>query len=386
MIIRRKARQIKVGDVKIGGNAPISIQSMTKTDTRDAVETVRQIKKLEKIGCEIIRVAVLDIEAARAIRQIKKSIKIPLVADIHFHYRLAIEAIKAGADKIRLNPGNIKNIDEIAEVVKLAKKRKVPIRIGLNSGSVPNVIARSPAVGGTTKQSPYGEALHSQKRDCFASSPSGTSLAMTDIALGYIKLFERMDFYDIIISLKASDVLTTISAYREMARLCDYPFHLGITAAGPSGCGIIKSSVGIGTLLAEGVGDTIRVSLTAGPEDEVIAAREILRALGLKRGGIDIISCPTCGRCEVDLIKIVQKFEDILNTQYSILNTKASRPLKIAIMGCVVNGPGEAKEADIGLAAGKKSGILFKKGKMIKKIGEKDFIKVLLHELNLLTQ
>ncbi|MDD5449110.1 MAG: flavodoxin-dependent (E)-4-hydroxy-3-methylbut-2-enyl-diphosphate synthase [Candidatus Omnitrophica bacterium] len=367
MIERRKTRLVKVGDVKIGGNAPISIQSMTKTDTRDVAGTIRQIKRLERAGCDIVRVAVPDMEAARAIEAIKKKINIPLVADIHFQHSLALEAIKSGADKIRLNPGNIRRKEDIADVIRLAKKKKIPIRIGVNSGSVPNVIARREA----PKQS--------QNRDCFAS------LAMTRAALAYIKLFEDLDFRDIIISLKASDVVTTIDAYREMSGKCDYPFHLGVTAAGPLDKGIIKSSIGIGTLLSEGIGDTIRVSLTGSPEDEVASGKEILRALGLKKGGIDIISCPTCGRCEVDLIKIV----DILTKRLLTIECEASRrghrllaqPLKVAIMGCVVNGPGEAEEADIGIAAGKKCGLLFKKGKPERKVSEKDFVTVLLREI-----
>jgi (E)-4-hydroxy-3-methylbut-2-enyl-diphosphate synthase len=352
MFTRRKARQIKVGDVKIGGGAPISVQSMAKTDTRNVARTVRQIRTLEAAGCEIIRVAVLDREAARSIKAIRSKIRIPLVADIHFDYRLAVEAINAGADKIRLNPGNIKRKEDIAQVVKLAKKKRIPIRIGVNSGSVPL----------NTQYS----ILNTNK--------------MMKAALSYIKLFESLNFHDIIVSLKASDVAATIDAYREMAGRCDYPFHLGVTAAGPAECGIIKSSVGIGALLSEGIGDTIRVSLTGDPCDEVRVGREILSSLGLRSKGIDIISCPTCGRCKVDLVKVVRKFENsILNTQYSI---PIKHPIRVAIMGCVVNGPGEAKEADIGIAAGKGCGMLFRKGKIVKKIKEKDFVKTLLDEIN----
>jgi len=347
MITRRKTRQIKVGVAAVGGAAPVSVQSMTKTDTRNVPATVKQIRQLENAGCDIVRVAVPDMEAARAIKGIKKKIKIPLVADIHFHYMLAIEAINAGADKIRLNPGNVKKKEDIAQVLKLAKKEKIPIRIGLNSGST-----------------------------------AGRS--MVKAALDYIKLFESMDFYDIIISLKASDVLTTVDAYREMAKRCDYPFHLGVTAAGPSECGIVKSSVGIGALLAEGIGDTIRVSLTGDPREEVRVAKEILSALNLKKGGIDIISCPTCGRCEVDLVKVVREFEEKAHPsdQASLSRgPRGDRHLKVAIMGCIVNGPGEAKDADIGIAAGKGCGILFRKGRMVKKIKEADFINTLINEL-----
>ena len=356
MIQRRKTRQIRVGDVKIGGDAPVSIQSMAKTDTRDVAATVKQIKGLEAAGCDIVRVAILDSRAARAIKAIKKKIKIPLVADIHFQYKLAIEAINAGADKIRLNPGNIKDRAGIEQVVKLAKKRKIPIRIGINSGSVLYNPSPSPL--------PIGERVRVR--------------GMVKAALDYIKLFEGMDFYDIIISLKASSVATTIDAYREMAELCDYPFHLGVTAAGPSERGIVKSSVGIGALLAEGIGDTIRVSLTGDPCEEVRVAKEILSALNLRRGGIDIISCPTCGRCEVNLVKVVREFENQLLRR----GTVHRAPTKVAIMGCVVNGPGEAKEADIGIAAGKNCGIFFKKGKIVRKIKESDFVKVLLDEMD----
>jgi len=365
MIVRRHTKQIRVGDVAIGANAPIAIQSMAKTDTRDVSKTVKQIKELEKAGCEIVRIAVLDSEAANAIKKIKAKINIPLVADIHFQYNLAITAINSGADKIRLNPGNIKRKEDIAQVVKLAKKKRIPIRIGVNSGSLPITN--------------YDLRIASK--------------AMVKAALDYLKLFEQLDFHDIIISLKASDVLTTIDAYRQMAKACDLPFHLGVTAAGPSNCGIIKSSVGIGTLLAEGIGDTIRVSLTGGPKDEVKVAKGILSSLGLRQFGIDIISCPTCGRCEVDLVGIVREFEKkIQGVSYPSGLTSVTkgprgdshpsiRPLKVAIMGCVVNGPGEARDADIGIAAGKKSGILFRKGKPIRKIDEKDFVKILLREL-----
>lgn len=351
MIKRRKTRLVRVGDVPVGGTAPVSIQSMTKTDTRAVSKTVAQIKALERAGCDIIRVAVPDMDAAKAIRQIKRHINIPLVADIHFHYHLAIEAINSGADKIRLNPGNIKEKKDIASVIKLARKKMVPIRIGVNSGSIQGV-----------------KALRRQV----------TSKSLIAPVLGYIKLFESFDFRDIIISLKASDVTTTIEAYRQMAGECDYPFHLGVTAAGSPECGLVKSSVGIGTLLAEGIGDTIRVSLTADPAKEVAAAKEILRALGLKKPGIEIISCPTCGRCEVDLVKIVREFENQINRR----GVQPYAPTKVAIMGCVVNGPGEATEADLGIAAGKGCGMLFKNGKMIRKVKESDFVKALLHEMD----
>ena len=371
MINRRGTRQIKVGGVPIGGGAPISIQSMTKTDTRDIGATVRQIRKLEGLGCDIIRVAVPDMQAARAIKDIKKKINIPLVADIHFQHKLAIEAINSGADKIRLNPGNIRNEEDIARVVRLAKKKRIPIRIGLNSGSLSKSITSSPPVyAGASPTLPLRGEVRAR--------------GMVKAALDYIKLFEDLDFSDIIISLKASDVVVTVGAYKEIALRCDYPLHLGVTAAGSAESGIIKSSVGIGALLMEGIGDTIRVSLTGDPADEVRVAEEILRAADLKRGGIDIISCPTCGRCQVDLIEIVEtlkKYLSIVECRGEQLFAPTNRPLKVAVMGCVVNGPGEAREADIGIAAGKNRGVLFRKGKAVRNVTEKDFINVLLKEI-----
>ncbi|MBN1405104.1 MAG: flavodoxin-dependent (E)-4-hydroxy-3-methylbut-2-enyl-diphosphate synthase [Candidatus Omnitrophica bacterium] len=339
MIKRRITRQVSLGSVKIGRNSPVSIQSMTKTDTRDIAATVRQVKSLESLGCEIIRVAVKDISCAQAIKKIKSKIKIPLEADIHFDYRLALEAIASGSDSVRLNPGNIRKKEHVVEVIKACRKKNIPVRIGLNSGS------------------------------------AGTNSAkgMVKAALDYLKIFEKEKFFDIMISLKASDVYTTICAYREMAKVCDYPFHLGVTAAGSAQAGLIKSSIGIGALLADGIGDTIRVSLTGEPENEVIAAKHILQSLGLRKFFPEIIACPTCGRCQVDLSKIVNNFYDaMLDTKYSTLNTK------IALMGCEVNGPGEAKEADMGIAFGKNAGTLFKKGKIIKKVSYKDAVKELI--------
>ncbi|MDP8229599.1 MAG: flavodoxin-dependent (E)-4-hydroxy-3-methylbut-2-enyl-diphosphate synthase [Candidatus Gorgyraea atricola] len=334
-------KQIKVGKVKIGKGAPIVIQSMAKADTKDVRATVKQIRQLEKAGCEIVRVAVKDFEAAAAIKQIKKRIKVPLVADIHFDHRLALLAIQNGADKIRLNPGNIHKEEQIIEVAKAAKRARVAIRVGVNSGSVK---------GGMVKS-----------------------------ALDYIKILEKAKFYDIIVSLKASDVVMTIKAYREFSRKSKYPLHLGITAAGPVSTGLVKSSIGIGALLLEGIGDTIRVSLTADPCEEVIAAKNILQALGLRRFGPEIISCPTCGRCQVDLQSIVKEVEDYI-THYTLHITQTRWP-KIAIMGCEVNGPGEAKDADIGIACGKKSGVIFKKGKVIKRVKEKNIVKELLKKI-----
>ena len=360
MIVRRKTRQIKVGSVRIGGGAPVSIQSMTKVETADVKAVVAGIEALEACGCEIVRVAVKNTKDAAAIRVIKRKIKIPLVADIHFDHRLALKSIENGADKVRLNPGNIRKKEEIAAVVKAAKRAGIPIRIGVNSGSV---IDRRPQ---TTDQRPKDK-----KENAY--------LRLVKAALGYIKLFEDMDFRDIIVSLKSSDVISTIEAYRKIAGLCDYPLHLGVTASGPYDYGIVKSSIGIGALLLDGIGDTIRVSLTADPVEEVIAAKRVLGSLGIKRFGPEIISCPTCGRCQVDLGKIVKELEFKLTPKPYTLNPKSS--LTIAIMGCEVNGPGEAKEADIGIAFGKGSGTLFKKGKIIKKVVAKDAVKELLKNL-----
>ncbi len=348
--------QIKVGNVKIGGGAPISIQSMTKTDTRDVLATAKQVKELERSGCEIIRVAVKDFEAAKAIKAIKRKINLPLTADIHFNYKLALCAIENGADKIRLNPGNIYKENEIKEVVKLAKKRKVPIRVGVNSGSIPSPFPL-----------PIGERVRVRGRN--------SADIMVKAALDYIKILEGMDFYDIIVSLKASSVLSTIEAYKLFSKKSKYPLHLGVTAAGPVSTGIVKSSIGIGALLLDGIGDTIRVSLTGDPVEEVIAAKNILQALELRNFGPEIISCPTCGRCQVGLEKIAEQIRSMLEVQGSRQN------VKIAIMGCEVNGPGEAKEADIGIACGKGTGVIFKKGKIIKRVKEKDIVRELLGEL-----
>ena len=345
----RKSIQIKLGDVKIGKGAPVSIQSMTNTDTKDIKKTINQIKSLEKAGCEIIRVAVKDTDSAEAISKIKKAISIPLEADIHFDYRLALLAVENNADSIRLNPGNIYKLDQVKEVIDICKKKKVPIRIGVNSGSLKDHKATSQADG------------------------------MVKSALNYLKLFKKEKFNDIMISLKASDVYTTIDAYRKMAKCCNYPFHLGVTATGSGLDAIVKSSIGIGALLAEGIGDTIRVSLTADPREEVLLAKEILQALGIRRFHHEVISCPTCGRCQVNLEKIVKDFKKQLSNSTHI--SKNKKPTLIAIMGCEVNGPGEAKDADIGIAFGKKSGILFKKAKVIKKIKSEDTIKQLLKNI-----
>lgn len=359
---RRKTKVIKVGNVKIGGTNPIRIQSMAKTDTRDAKKTITEIKKLEKAGCEIARVAVKDILAARAIKAIKRKINIPLVADIHFDFRLALESVKNGADKIRVNPGNISKPSELKEIIKAAKSQKIPIRIGLNSGSLYPTDRRQP-----TRLTRGRLTKSGLKSGLFVSA-----------ALKYIKLFERENFRDIIVSLKSSNVEETVKAYRKLSVLCSYPFHLGITAAGPKDTGIVKSSIGIGALLLDGIGDTIRVSLTGDPVEEVIAAKRILQSLGLRNFGPDIISCPTCGRCQVDLVRIVKEFLDRFHQLSSHGNGPKIAPLTIAIMGCEVNGPGEAKEADIGIAFGRGSGVLFKKGKVVKKVKAKEAVKELI--------
>ncbi len=346
---RDTTKRIMIGNVPVGGGAPIVVQSMTSTFTKDVKATVKQIKKLERVGCEIVRVAVPDLESARAIGEIKKQIKIPLIADIHFNYKLGIEAIKQGADGLRINPGNIGARERIKAIVDEARARKIPIRIGINAGSLEEEIL--------------------QKYSCRASAE-----ALAESAIRNVKIMEDMGFYDLKISVKSSDVLTTVGAYRLVAKSLYYPLHLGITEAGTLVQGVVKSSVGMGILLAEGIGDTIRVSLTADPVEEVKAGYMLLSALNLRQRGITLISCPTCGRAEVDVLKIAREFEKrVGDIQY---------PLKVAIMGCVVNGPGEAKEADIGIAGGKKSGILFKGGKIIKKIKEKEMVDILIDEIN----
>ena len=354
LIKRHKTAKVRVGNIYIGGNAPVSVQSMTKTDTRDVKSTIAQIKRLEEEGCEIIRCAVPDMEAAQKLGQIKKRIKIPLVADIHFDWRLAIESINQGADKIRINPGNIGKQEYVEEIIKKAKKAKIAIRIGINAGSL--------------------KSLHIRPLTVYQRAQ-----IMVSSALDYIKMFETMDFGSIVISLKASDVPTTIESYKLMSQKSNYPLHLGVTEAGTKLSGAIQSSVGLGALLSEGIGDTIRVSLTDNPIEEVKVGYQILRTLGLRQRGAEIISCPTCGRCEIDIINIAQEIED----KISLLKLN-KKPIKIAIMGCVVNGPGEAKESDIGIAGGKNSGLLFKKGKIIKKVKENELVKTLIEEIKIL--
>ena len=342
---RRVSKPIQIGRVTVGGGAPIVVQSMTKTDTSDVMSTIEQIKELEDCGCELVRVAVPDAEAAEAISAIKKGVSTPIIADIHFDYRLALMALKAGCDGLRLNPGNISQPEKVKAVAYAAKERSVPIRIGVNAGSLPK-----------------------------SKNPELTiAEQMVEAALEQIRLLESLDFDLIKVSLKAFDVPTTIEAYQSIAQKISYPLHIGITEAGPPRTGIIRSTVGISTLLYQGIGDTIRVSLTAHPREEVIAGYEILKSLNLRQHGPILVSCPSCGRAEVDIIKLAQAVEEKL--------LKIDKPLKVAVMGCVVNGPGEAKDADIGIACGKGKAVLFKKGKKIKTIQEKDFLTALMAEV-----
>lgn len=347
MIKRKKTRRIYVGDVSIGDGAPIRVQSMTKTDTRDVKATVNEIRRLEKAGCEIVRVAVPDETAAKALGEIKRKINIPLIADIHFNYKLALEAIKQGVDGLRINPGNIGAKWKVKEVVNAAKDRRIPIRIGVNAGSLPKDLIEK-----------YGHP-----------SPQ----AMVEAAERHIEMLEELDFHDIKVSLKASDVMKTVEAYRAFSSKYDYPLHVGITETGPVPEGVVKSSIGIGILLLEGIGDTIRVSLTDSSVVEVNVAYEILRVAGLRQFGVEIISCPTCGRCEVDIKKMVREVKRALR------NIK--EPLRVAVMGCSVNGPGEAKEADFGVAGGRGQGIVFAKGKIIKTVKESELVKALIEEI-----
>ena len=346
-IKRKNTRQIKVGNVKVGGNAPVVVQSMTNTFTQDVPATVSQIQHLEMAGCEIVRMAVPDQEAAEAISSIKEKVSIPIIADIHFDYRLAISAARAGADGLRLNPGNIGGDKKVKAVVDCAKALNIPIRIGVNSGSL--------------------------EKDILKRYNGASAEAMVESALRHIDLIKSFDFHNIKISIKASDVHRTVDAYRLLSSKTDLPLHVGVTEAGGLYSGIVKSSLGIGMLLAEGIGDTIRVSLTRDPVEEVRVGYEILKALDIRRYGPDIISCPTCGRCKIDLFNIVERIEKALLLK--------PLPIKIAIMGCVVNGPGEAKEADIGIAGGDGTGILFKKGRVIKKFPEEKLVEVLLAEV-----
>ena len=373
MIKRRKTKSVKIGSVKVGGTNPVSIQSMAKTATDEVAKTVRQIKALEKAGCDIVRVALKNRSDVSLLSKIRAKIGIPLVADIHFNYRLALEAIECGVDAVRLNPGNIYRREEVKAVAAAARKRKIPIRVGVNSGSL-RVMSYPPAL-----KLPPSPRLRRTGRRVNELGVRKLDDLMVKSALNYIKMLESFSFYDIIVSLKASTVAATVNAYRKMAKLCRYPFHLGITASGLPGQGGIKSAIGIGSLLLEGIGDTIRVSLAGNPLEEVKVAKEILQSLRLGNFGPEIVACPTCGRTQVDVIKIAKQVKNKLPTLYSLLST--SRPFTIAIMGCEVNGPGEARDADIGVAGGKNCAVLFKKGKIIKRIKEDQIVNTLIAEL-----
>ncbi|MGA8849211.1 MAG: flavodoxin-dependent (E)-4-hydroxy-3-methylbut-2-enyl-diphosphate synthase [Dehalococcoidia bacterium] len=342
---RRTSKLLRIGKVTVGGDAPIVVQSMTKTDTRDIPATINQIKELEDCGCEIVRVAVPDKEAAESLAAIKRSVSLPLIADIHFDYRLALAALQAGVDGLRLNPGNIGDKEQIAQVVATAKEREVPIRIGVNTGSLPaNFQPKAPPA----------------KR-------------MVKMALEQIRLMESLDFDLIKVSLKAFDVLTTIQAYQLIADKMPYPLHLGVTEAGLPRTGVVRSAIGIGILLYQGIGDTIRVSLTAHPREEVFVAYEILKSLGLRQRGPTLVSCPSCGRAEVDIIALAEAVSKRLE--------KLSKPIKVAVMGCVVNGPGEAKDADVGIACGKGKGAIFRKGQVVGTTSEDNLLEALMAEI-----
>lgn len=347
MNIREKTKKIKVGKIQIGGQNKVIIQSMTNTKTKDIKSTINQILELENAGCEIVRVACLDLQDATAIKEIKKEIHIPIVADIHFDYKIALEAIKSGVDKIRINPGNIGNEERIKKVVDACKSKKIPIRIGVNGGSL--------------------------EKDLLDSTGKVTAKAMVESAKRHVEILEKLDFHDICISLKASDLDLCLSAYEEASKTFNYPLHLGITEAGTAFSGTIKSSIGLGYLLRQGIGDTIRVSLSDNPVEEIKVAKEILKDCNLYNKSPKLIACPTCGRTQIDLIPIANEIEDFLQTLQA--------DITVAVMGCAVNGPGEAKNADIGIAGGVKEGLLFKKGEVIKKVKQEQIVNVLKEEI-----
>ncbi|MDU1823304.1 flavodoxin-dependent (E)-4-hydroxy-3-methylbut-2-enyl-diphosphate synthase [Clostridium sp.] len=347
---RKLTRKVKVGKVYVGGDAPVTIQSMTNTDTRDVEATLKQIRELYNAGCEIIRCTVPDLEAAEAIKEIVKQSPIPVVADIHFDYRLALKVVENDISAVRINPGNIGSIERVRMVAEACKAKNIPIRIGVNSGSL--------------------------EKEILERDGKPTAKGLVESALAHVKILEAVDFHDIVISIKSSDVKMMIDAYRLMSEKVDYPLHLGVTESGTPFRGTIKSSIGIGTLLAEGIGDTIRVSLTSDPIEEIKVAKEMLKALGLREGGLEFVSCPTCGRTQIKLIEIANEVERRLEG--------INKDIKVAVMGCIVNGPGEAKEADIGIAGGKGEGIIFKKGEVIKKCKEEDLIEELMKEIELL--
>ena len=347
IMMNKTTRIVNVGGVKIGGGNPVSIQSMCNTDTRDVASTVGQIKALEEAGCEIIRVAVPDMAAAEAIADIKKQINIPLVADIHFDYKLALECIKNGIDKVRINPGNIGSRDRVKLVADAAKANGIPIRIGVNGGSL--------------------------EKELVAKYGGATADALVESALGHIEILDDLNFTDIVVSIKISNVPVMLEAYRKFSGICDIPLHIGVTESGTERMGTVKSSVGIGALLSEGIGDTMRVSLTADPVKEIYLAKDILSVLGMREDKVEFVSCPTCGRTQVDLINIANEVEKNLQN--------VNKKIKVAVMGCAVNGPGEARDADIGLAGGKGECLLFKKGIPFKKVPESIAVKELLSEI-----
>ena len=370
MINRRVTKPLYVGDVKVGGDAPVSVQSMTKTDTRDVEATVRQIKQLEESGCEIIRAAVPDMEAADALADIRRQINIPLVADIHFHYQLALRALEAGVDCLRLNPGNIRDREKVETVVREAKARGVPIRIGVNFGSLPPV----GGIGKTRGLSRHRDGVNLLSKGAGQDEEYSVVDHMVATGLWEIGILEDLDFDLIKISLKAFDIETTVESYRRMAKLVPYPFHLGVTESGTAKSGSIRSAIGLGALLYEGIGDTIRVSLSDDPVEEVYTGFEILKSLELRKEGAVLVACPSCGRADVDVVTLANTVDDLLK--------KTRSPLKVAVMGCEVNGPGEAKDADVGIAAGAGRAIIFRKGQKARIVPEDEMLSALMEEVS----
>ena len=370
MIKRRVTKPLYVGDVKVGGDAPVSVQSMTKTDTRDVAATVDQIKQLEESGCEIIRAAVPDMEAADALADIRRQINIPLVADIHFHYQLALRALEAGVDCLRLNPGNIRDREKVETVVREAKARRVPIRIGVNFGSLPPV----GGIGKTRGLSRHRDGVNLLSKGAGQDEEYSVVDHMVATGLWEIGILEDLDFDLIKISLKAFDIETTVESYRRMAKLVPYPFHLGVTESGTAKSGSIRSAIGLGTLLYEGIGDTIRVSLSDDPVEEVYTGFEILKSLELRKEGAVLVACPSCGRADVDVVTLANTVDDLLK--------KTRSPLKVAVMGCEVNGPGEAKDADVGIAAGAGRAIIFRKGQKARIVPEDEMLSALMEEVS----
>ncbi|MCI5537765.1 MAG: flavodoxin-dependent (E)-4-hydroxy-3-methylbut-2-enyl-diphosphate synthase [Oscillospiraceae bacterium] len=346
--MRRKTKEVRIGNIKIGGDNPIAVQSMLNTPASDSEACVRQAKELEKAGCEIIRTAVPNLDCVKTIYALKENINVPIVADIHFDYRIALECAEAGVDKIRINPGNIGSDDRVKAVADKCREKNIPIRVGVNSGSL--------------------------EKEILAKYGSPTPEALCESALYHTSLLEKFDFDNIVISLKSSDVKKAYDAYTLISQKCDYPLHIGITEAGTQRMGIIKSSAGLGALLLNGIGDTMRVSLTADPVNEVYAGYDILKALGIRKHGVNIVSCPTCGRTKIDLISLASKVEDALKD--------CDKQITVAVMGCIVNGPGEAREADIGIAGGDGCGLIFKKGEIMKKLPEDELLPALLDEIN----